>query len=191
MAASVHTTLKQLPLFLAVRHQDLLGVTLTSTNRLIMKSFKHRHCLFYFLYQFFFFIKQKNNLWFFCLWHHQYSAIKIAWSVVHATLHEIFMVTSKTPLVFYHGFWGESHLFYSCLYNMLYFRINRRSHRWRWHCWDNWGHCTLVFRFITFYTLFEELHPRKNGETCFSPSFCIFLSLRILKARFGKQERVI
>ena len=178
----------QLPLFLAVLHQDLLG--LTSTSCLIMQTFKHRHCLFYFLYQFFFFIKQTNVLWFFCF-RYQCSALIIALLVFHVITHEIIMVASKILLDFYDGFWGESRLRYSCLHTMLYFRINRRLRRWSWHCWDDWGHFTLVFELIVCYTAFKELHRRKYWEICFFPSPRTFLSLRIYKVRFGKQERVI
>ena len=90
-----------------------------------------------------------------------------------------FMVTSKILLVFYHGFWQESHSFYFCLYTMLYFRIGSRLHRWRWHyiviTWLRSLHFSFLIYITVCYTVSKELHHRKYWETCSSPSSYIFL----------------
>ena len=96
LGSQLHKTVKHLPLFLAVLHQYLLRLKLTSTNRLIVETFKHCHCFFYFLYQFFFSIKQTNVVLFLCLWRLR-SPLKIALSFVHAILHKIFYGNFKNP----------------------------------------------------------------------------------------------
>ena len=51
-AGQLATAMKHLSLFLAVLHQSILGLTSSSTNVLIMKSFKRCRCLFDFFIRF-------------------------------------------------------------------------------------------------------------------------------------------
>ena len=73
-AGYLATAMKHLSLFLAVLHQGILGLTSTSTNLLIVKSFKALSLFVWFLYQVFLFIKQTNVVLLSCLWH-QSSAL--------------------------------------------------------------------------------------------------------------------